>query len=151
MINVINLLKRKLFFSNFSHTGTNTNILQSFLILLWVIEMWIQHDSCFGTRSNYFSRSNFLRPISAQKVSAFGVILVRIFPHSDWIRIPYSVQMRENKDQNNSEYGHFSRSAHDFKHNGDLSTQEDYFSLSIILTDIWLHFHEEKGFSFAMY
>ena len=59
--------------------------------------------------------------------------------------------MRENKDQNNSEYGHFSRSAHDFKHSGDLSTQEDYFSLSIILTDIWLHFHEEKGFSFAMY
>ena len=24
---------------------------------------------------------------------------------------PYSVQMRENVDQNNSEYGHFSRSA----------------------------------------
>ena len=24
---------------------------------------------------------------------------------------PYSVQMRENKDQKNSEYGHFSRSA----------------------------------------
>ena len=24
---------------------------------------------------------------------------------------PYSVQMRENKDQNNSKYGHFSRNA----------------------------------------
>ena len=33
----------------------------------------------------------------------FGVILVPIFRHSDWIR--------ENADQNNSEYGHFFRSA----------------------------------------
>ena len=50
------------------------------------------------------------------KVSVFGVILVHIFPHSDWIRrdtvhlspiSPYSVRMRENKDQNNSEYGQF--------------------------------------------
>ena len=45
-------------------------------------------------------------------MSVFGVILVRIFPHSDWIRrdmsiSPYSVQMRENTDQNNSEYRHF--------------------------------------------
>ena len=45
-------------------------------------------------------------------MSIFGVILVRIFPHSDWIRrdteyLPYSVRMRENVDQNNSEYGHF--------------------------------------------
>ena len=40
-----------------------------------------------------------------------GVILVRIFPHSDWIS-PYSVRMRENTDQNNSEYGYFLRSDH---------------------------------------
>ena len=52
----------------------------------------------------------------AWKVSIFGVILVRIFTHSDWIRrevlhiSPYSVRMRENTDQDNSEYGHFSRS-----------------------------------------
>ena len=37
------------------------------------------------------------------------------FPHSDWIRrdthiSPYSVRMRENTDQKNSEYRHFSRS-----------------------------------------
>ena len=32
---------------------------------------------------------------TAKKVSVFGIILVRIFPHSD---------------QNNSEYGHFLRS-----------------------------------------
>ena len=48
-------------------------------------------------------------------MSIFGVILVRIFPHSDWIRrnTPYlsvSVRMRENADQNNSEHGHFLRS-----------------------------------------
>ena len=37
------------------------------------------------------------------KVSVFGVILVRIYPHSDWILSisPYSVRMRENADQNN--------------------------------------------------
>ena len=37
--------------------------------------------------------------------------LVRIFPHSDWIRIsPYSVQMRENTEQKNFVFWHFSRS-----------------------------------------
>ena len=43
------------------------------------------------------------------------VILVRIFPHSNWIGrdTPYvscSVQMRGNADQNNSEYVHSVRS-----------------------------------------
>ena len=41
---------------------------------------------------------------TALKVLVFGVILVRIFPH------PYSVPMRENADQNNSECGQFLRS-----------------------------------------
>ena len=46
---------------------------------------------------------------TAWKVSVFGVILVRIFPHL--LRIsPYSVRMWENTDQNNSKYGHFLRS-----------------------------------------
>ena len=42
-------------------------------------------------------------------MSVFGVFLVLIFPHSDWIlRIsPYSVRMREKTDQKISEYGHF--------------------------------------------
>ena len=39
---------------------------------------------------------------TAQKVSEFGFILVHILPHSVW--------MRENADQNNSEYGRFLRS-----------------------------------------
>ena len=47
-----------------------------------------------------------LRPMSKRrvlhKVSLFGVIFVRIFPHSD--------QMRENADQNKAEYGQFLRS-----------------------------------------
>ena len=52
-----------------------------------------------------FSSKAFLRDISVnfplrKKVFVFEVILVRIFPHPDWIRrdicSPYSVQMREN-------------------------------------------------------
>ena len=52
-------------------------------------------------------------------MSVFGVILVRIFPafsrirteYGEILRIsPYSVRMRENADQNNSEYEQFSRS-----------------------------------------
>ena len=39
------------------------------------------------------------------KVSVFGVILVRIFPHCISCTIsPYSVRMRENADQNSFEY-----------------------------------------------
>ena len=43
-------------------------------------------------------------------MSVFEVILVRIFPHSDWIRrvlviSPYSVWVRENTNQNSSECG----------------------------------------------
>ena len=47
--------------------------------------------------------------IHCVKSILFGVILVHIFPHSDWIRR----DIRENADQNNSEYGHFSRSDDD--------------------------------------
>ena len=50
---------------------------------------------------------------TAWKVSVFGIILVRIFPHLDWTRRDsiwaHAVQMRENTDQNNSEYGHFTQ------------------------------------------
>ena len=44
---------------------------------------------------------------TAWKVSVFGVILVRIFPHSDVTR--RDTENTENTDQNNSEYGHFMR------------------------------------------
>ena len=62
-----------------------------------------------------------------KKVSVFGVFLVRVFPHSDGIRrdlrvqlqiqsiSPYSERMRENTDQKNSKYGHFSHSDDSYK------------------------------------
>ena len=44
------------------------------------------------------------------KVSIFRDMLVRIFPHSDWIRSDtYSIRRRENTDQNNSESGYLLR------------------------------------------
>ena len=56
----------------------------------------------------YSTRESF----TAWKMSVFGVILVRIFPQTDWIlRISlYSVRTRKNTYQNNSKYGHFLRS-----------------------------------------
>ena len=40
--------------------------------------------------------------------------LVRIFPHSDWIRSisPYSVRMRKIRTRKNSVFGHFARSVY---------------------------------------
>ena len=54
--------------------------------------------------------------IHCVKASVFGVSLVRIFQHSDWIRgdtfyLQFSDQ--ENTVQKNSEYGHFLRSGWD--------------------------------------
>ena len=49
---------------------------------------------------------------TAWKMSSFGVILVLIIPHLEWIRwdTPYLSLFSPNEDQNNSEYGHFLRS-----------------------------------------
>ena len=58
-----------------------------------------------------------------QKVSIFGAILVRIFPELELNTeryksiSPYSFQMRENADHNNSEYGHFLRREHRYNFN----------------------------------
>ena len=60
----------------------------------------------------------FASSLTIWKASVFEDLLVRIFPHSDWIRrntgdlriSPYSGRMRENTDRENSEYGIFSRS-----------------------------------------
>ena len=50
--------------------------------------------------------------ITGWKVSVFEVFLVCNFSHSDWIRrdTPYSVRIRGNTVQKNSEYGYFLRS-----------------------------------------
>ena len=55
------------------------------------------------------SECTIIEENTSWKVSIFGVILVRIFPRLDWIwrDTKYSVRMRKNADQNNSEYGHF--------------------------------------------
>ena len=46
--------------------------------------------------------------ITVWRVSLFGVFLLRIFSHLNWIRrdTPYLVKMRETTDQKSSEYGH---------------------------------------------
>ena len=68
-----------------------------------------------------FKLCSYVTIFTAWKMSVFGVFLVRIFPHSDWIRrdtlsiSPYSVWMRKNTDQKNPEEGHFSRAASSFK------------------------------------
>ena len=54
------------------------------------------------------------------KLSVFGVILVHIFPHSDWIRrdteyLSVLSPNAGNTDQNYSEYEHFLRSDNDFQ------------------------------------
>ena len=52
-----------------------------------------------------------MNPLTTWNVSVFGVILVRIFPHS--CISPYSVRMLQNADQNNFRYGHFLRSVYE--------------------------------------
>ena len=63
-----------------------------------ILEVW--QDSEYA--------SEIVEIYTVRKVSIFGIILVHIFPHSDWIlRIsPCSARMQEDMDQNNSEYGH---------------------------------------------
>ena len=66
-------------------------------------------------KCSYFGKNTlivFSYELTLRKNSVFLVILVPIFPHLDWIVSisPYSVRMRENVNQNNSEYGHFSHS-----------------------------------------
>ena len=53
-----------------------------------------------------------IRQTLHKKCSNTEFFLVRIFPHSHWIRIdtPYSVRMQENADQKKHVFGHFSRS-----------------------------------------
>ena len=66
--------------------------------------MWAKHF--YVVVMIIVSKINYFELNTAWKVSVFGIILVRNFPHSDRIS-PYWVRMRENEDQNNSEYGHF--------------------------------------------
>ena len=80
-------------------------------------------SSCkLGTIVFSSSTMKMLARRTAWNVSVFGVILVRIFPHSNWIRrdnlcLSVFSLNAENADQNNSDYWHFSRSEEDLVHN----------------------------------
>ena len=97
------LLERR----NFIFTG-NTEY------MICKVNFWKNHS--FGThwKKKYGFWYGDTGIITAQKVFIFGVFLVCIFQHSDWIRTDsislYSVRMRENTDQKNSEYQHTSSS-----------------------------------------
>ena len=54
-----------------------------------------------------------------EKVSVLGVILIRIFPHSDWIQrdTPHLSVFSPNADQKNSKYGHLLSSDSKFEFN----------------------------------
>ena len=75
----------------------------------WGIFLDLLHIRCkhWFPDSVKCSNRNYINCVKSDRV------LVCIFPHLDWISIPsYSVWMRENVDQNKSEYRHFSRSDH---------------------------------------
>ena len=88
------------------------------MVSLLSILAYFRQIITFHTPWNYRkTRCFMIFLVTAWKVSVFGVFLVRIFPHSDWIRrdtvslriqsdcgkirtrIPYSVRMWENMDQ----------------------------------------------------
>ena len=90
---------------------------------------------------------------TAGKVSKYGDFLVRIFPYSDWIKrftrkSPYSVQIRENKDQKISVFRHFSRSVY-FS-----NTQILYLKIySLLVVKFWiiLYFPNTQIFFLKIY
>ena len=71
---------------------------------------WKLHKTKHWIKTSTGNQNNIR--YTAWEVFVFGVILVRILLHSDWIRRDnvYPVRMHENADQNNSKDGHFLRS-----------------------------------------
>ena len=73
---------------------------------------------CIGVRLVMFCNI-YMAKCTVRKVSVFGVVLVRVFPHFYWTRrdkniSPCSIQMRENANQNNPKHVHFLRRANDW-------------------------------------
>ena len=90
-------------------------------LIFWLILFYTRKEDSdiFEITPSKYLQNNACPPeilllVTAWNVSVSGVILVRIFPHLDSKRgksiSPYLVRMRENTDQNNSEYGHVPRS-----------------------------------------
>ena len=67
----------------------------------------IVNSSSYSTLN--FGLSNTLMVSTTHCVKVSGVIVVRIFPHSEWIRrdTEYLFQMWGNTDHSTSEHGHF--------------------------------------------
>ena len=76
-------------------------------------------------------------------MSVFGVILIRIFRHLDWIRkdMPYSVRMRENADKNYSEYRHLLRSG-----NWRVIMYFDVYIGRCYISNIWCFYRQDYCF-----
>ena len=96
------------------------NISWKLSTLLLVTKFYLFAESFYYKRKYVTLRISEMRDIfspiekgvSSLSLSVYGVILVRIFLHLDWIRrsiSPYSVRMRENVDHNISEYWHFTQ------------------------------------------
>ena len=95
------------------------NILYSSWNLTWKKSLRFIHKNFLRSMSLWRLSLNSLGRCVALKVSVFAVILVSIFPHSDWIRrdTPYLSEFSpnvgkcgKNADQNTSKYGLFLRS-----------------------------------------
>ena len=87
--------------------------LASLLPWLFSLHVCVHFQCCPWHRHHRPHYHNYT--LTSWQVSVFRDFLVRIFPHSDWIRrdteyLPYSVRLRENMEQKNSKYGHFSPS-----------------------------------------
>ena len=96
---------------------------------VWFNDSWfVFQNSSWSFREPYFSTEHLFHEsykvnrtqesLREKCLSVFWVILVRIFPYSNWIRrntpylsvSPYSVRIGGNATQNNSEYKRFLRS-----------------------------------------
>ena len=76
-----------------------TSLLRSFLNIFTITSNYSK------TNSYHYAKSVRIRSYSGRYFATLGLNTERSLRIS-----PYSVQMRENTDQNNSKYGHFSRS-----------------------------------------
>ena len=94
----------------------------------------ISYNNCWASNNHYtvLQSDKLSVTLTVQKVSASGVFWSVFFciltEYGQILRMsPYSVQMRENMDQKNSEYGHFSRSASNKRLTSRCVTYQKYY------------------------
>ena len=94
----------------------NANLKLNNVKVVWfAFEVTLLVSCTVCTLCSFFSKERFtwnLRFLAATAKKAIFLVLVRIFPQSDWIRrdTGYLSVFSQNAGKNNSEYGHFSRS-----------------------------------------